>query len=106
MTTLPSHAAVSTSLNRSAFAPGEVIFRPGDVAGQYYIVMEGEVEVRGEGYGADQTVTRVSQGQLFGDQGTLRGQRGALTAYAVRPTVLLAVQREAMRDLLLNHREP
>jgi hypothetical protein len=98
----PVHAAVSTSLDRSTFAPGEVIFRPGDPAGQYYVVVEGEVEVRGEGYGADQTVTRVGPGELFGDQATLKGQRGAFTAHAVTPTVLLAVQREAMRDLLLS----
>jgi hypothetical protein len=97
----PVHAAVSTSLDRSTFATGEVIFRPGDVAGQYYVVVEGEVEVRGEGYGADQTVTRVGPGELFGDQATLKGQRGAFTAHAVTPTVLLAVRREAMRNLLL-----
>lgn len=101
--TLPTDAAVSTSLNRSSYRPGEVIFRPDDPEGQYFIVLEGEVEVRGEGYGADQTVTRVSAGQLFGDQATLRGQQGALTAHAIQPTVLLAVQREAMRDLLLPH---
>ena len=97
----PVHAAVSTSLDRSTFAAGEVIFRPGDPAGQYYVVVEGEVEVRGEGYGADQTVTRVGPGELFGDQAALKGQRGAFTAHAVTSTVLLAVQREAMRDLLL-----
>ena len=38
---------------------------------------------------------------MFGDRGALRGQRGALTAHAVSQTALLAVQREAMRDLLL-----
>jgi hypothetical protein len=103
MATLPTHAVVSTDLDRTAFAAGEVIFRPGDPAGQYYVVVEGEVEVRGEGFGADQTVTRVGPGQLFGDQAALHGQRGALTANAVTPTVLLAVQREAMRDLLLPH---
>lgn len=103
---LPVHAAVSTSLDRSTFATGEVIFRPGDPAGQYYVVVEGEVEVRGEGYGADQTVTRVGPGQLFGDQATLRGQRGVFTAHAVAPTVLLAVRREAMRDLLLPQTDP
>lgn len=97
----PVHAAVSTSLDRSSFTAGEVIFRPGDQAGQYYVVVEGEVEVRGEGYGADQTVTRVGPGQLFGDQATLKGQRGVFTAHAVTPTVLLAVRRESMRDLLL-----
>ncbi|MGH3476106.1 MAG: cyclic nucleotide-binding domain-containing protein [Pseudonocardiaceae bacterium] len=100
-TKAPVHAAVSTSLDRSSFVAGEVIFRPGDPAGQYYVVVEGEVEVRGEGYGADQTVTRVGPGQLFGDQATLKGQRGVFTAHAVAPTVLLAVRREAMRDLLL-----
>ena len=98
---IPSHGAVSTSLDRTTFEAGEVIFRPGDRAGQYFVVVEGEVEVRGEGFGADQTVVRVGPGQIFGDQAALRGQRGAFTAHAVVRTVLLAVQREAMRDLLL-----
>jgi len=97
----PTRGAVSTSLDRSSFDAGQVIFRPGDRAGQYYVVVEGEVEIRAEGYGADQTVTRVGPGQLFGDQGALRGQRGVFTAHAVVPTVLLAVERETMRDLLL-----
>lgn len=66
------HAAVSTSLDRSTFAAGEVIFRPGDPPGQYYVVVEGEVEARGEGYGADQTVTRVGPGELFGDQAAFK----------------------------------
>jgi CRP-like cAMP-binding protein len=69
--------------------------------GQYYVVVEGEVEIRGEGFGADQTVARVGPGQLFGDQGALRGQRGVFTAHAVTRTTLLAVEREAIRDMLL-----
>ncbi len=97
----PVRGAVSTSLDRTSFDPGQVIFRPGDRAGQYYVVIEGEVEIRAEGYGADQTVSRVGPGQMFGDQGTLRGQRGIFTAHAVKRTVLLAVERETMRDLLL-----
>lgn len=97
----PPRAAVATSLDRTAFEAGEVIFRPGDDTKQYYVVVEGQVEVRGEGFGADQTVTRVGPGQMFGDQAALYGQRGALTAHAVAPTVLLAVERGAIRDLLL-----
>ena len=92
---------MSTDLDRRVFGPGEIIFRPGDAAGRYYIVVEGEVEVRGEGHGADQTVTRVGVGQMFGDQAALRGQRGAMTAHAVVDTVVLEVAREAIRDLLL-----
>jgi len=98
---IPTRGAVATDLDRSVFEPGQVIFRPGDRLGQYFVVVDGEVEVRGEGYGADQTVVRVGPGQIFGDQATLRGQRGALTAHAVVRTTLLAVERDAMRDLLL-----
>src|SRR4029077_17664166 len=98
---VPSRGAVSTSLDRLSFDTGQVIFRPGDKMGHYYVVVEGEVEIRAEGYGADQTVARVGPGQLFGDQGALRGQRGVFTAHAVTRTVLLAVERETMRDLLL-----
>ncbi len=99
---MPSRGALATSLDRSVFEAGQIIFRPGDGGGQYYVVVEGEVEIRAEGYGADQTVVRVGPGQMFGDQGTLRGQRGALTAHAVSPTTLMAVEREAMRDLLMD----
>jgi CRP-like cAMP-binding protein len=65
------------------------------------VVVEREVEIRAEGYGADQTVSRVGPGELFGDQGAPRGQRGVFTAHAVTQTVRLAVERETMRDLLL-----
>ena len=101
----PLHGAISTALDRRAFGPGEIVFRPGDAAGRYYVVIEGEVEIRGEGYGADQTVTRVGPGQMFGDHAALRGQRGAMTAHAVSATVLLEVEREAIRDLLMPKRD-
>ena len=78
-----------------------MIFRPGDHSGQYFVVVEGEVEVRGEGFGADQTVTRVGPGRSSAIRAHCEASAGALTAHAVSPTVLLAVEREAMRDLLL-----
>jgi general stress protein 26 len=98
---VPTRGAVATELGRIAFEPGQVIFRPGSGNGQYYVVIEGEVEVRAEGHGADQTVIRVGVGQMFGDQAALRGQTGQLTAHAVTRTVVLAVQREAIRDMAL-----
>jgi CRP-like cAMP-binding protein len=76
------------------------VFRPGDPTGEYYVVIEGEVEIRGEGFGADQAVVRLGPGQFFGDQGTLRGQRGALTCHAVTKCALSVVDRSTLRDLL------
>jgi len=96
----PSQGAVSTDLDRLTYEAGELIFRPGQSKGEYYVVIEGEVEIRSEGHGADQTVLRLGPGQFFGDQATLRGQQGQLTCHAVTRSVLLAVDRRALRDLL------
>ena len=92
---------VSTSLGRRVFEAGELISQPGEQAGEYFVVLEGAVEVRSEGHGVDQIVVRVGPGELFGDQATLRGHRGIITAHALTRTVLLSVDRSAMRDLLL-----
>jgi uncharacterized protein YhbP (UPF0306 family) len=95
----PTNGAVATNLDRFTFQPGEVIFQPGHRAGQFFVVLEGMVEIRGEGFGVDQTVVRAGPGELFGDQAALRGQRGALTAHAVERTTVFGVARSALRDL-------
>ena len=97
----PTQGAVSTSLDRLEFEPGQIIFRPGERGNEYYVVLDGQVEVRSEGHGVDQTVVRVGPGELFGDQATLRGESGVLTAHAVTKTAVLKVDRSAMRGLLL-----
>jgi uncharacterized protein YhbP (UPF0306 family) len=96
----PSRGAVSTILDRLTYEPGQIVFRPGEATGEFYVVIDGEVEICAEGYGADQTVVRLGPGQLFGDQATLHGQKGALTCHAVRRSILLAVDRSSLRELL------
>ena len=96
----PAQGAVSTTLDRLTYEPGQIVFTPGDSTGEYYVVIDGEVEIRAEGYGADQTVVRLGPGQFFGDQAALRGQKGALTCHAVTRSILLAVDRTSLRDLL------
>jgi uncharacterized protein YhbP (UPF0306 family) len=96
----PSHGAISTRLDRLTYEPGQIVFRPGYSTGAYYVVVAGEVEIRAEGHGADQTVLRLGPGQFFGDQATLRRQRGALTCHAVTRSILLAVDPDSLRDLM------
>jgi uncharacterized protein YhbP (UPF0306 family) len=96
----PSQGAVSTMLDRLTYEPGQMVFSPGDSTGEYYVVIDGEVEICAEGHGADQTVVRLGPGQFFGDQAALRGQKGALTCYAVKRSILLGVDRTSLRDLL------
>ena len=93
-------APVATRLDRLVVEAGQLIFRPGERTEQYFVVLDGMVEVRTEGIGADQTVTRVGPGQMFGDRAAF-GQPGALTAHAIERTELLAVARDAIRDLVM-----
>ena len=83
----PSQGAVATNLDRLTYEPGQIVFRPGDSTGEYYVVIDGEVEIRGEGYGADQTVLRLGPGQFFGDQATLLLSfvQGGLERFLVPP---------------------
>ena len=98
--TPPERGPVATNLDRLIYEPGQIIFRPGESTGAYYVVVEGEVAIRAEGYGAAQTVLRLGPGQFFGDQAVLRGQKGQLTCYAVTRSALLAVDRSTLRELL------
>jgi hypothetical protein len=43
---------------------------------------------------------RLGPDQFFGDQATLRGQQGALTHHAVWRSILFAIDRASLRDLL------
>ena len=42
LATLPTRGAVSTSPDQMNFDAGQVIFRPGDKAGQYFVVVQGK----------------------------------------------------------------
>jgi uncharacterized protein YhbP (UPF0306 family) len=103
---VPQTGTISTNLDQQVFHGGEIIFRPGDSAGAYYVIVSGAVEVRGEGFGADQTVVKLGPGQLFGDSAGFRGQRGVYTAHALEDTVLLAIDSDAVGDMLLQRPTP
>lgn len=86
---------------RLRFAPGDVILPSIDRAGQVFVVLEGLVEVRTKGFGADQTVTVVRAGQMFGDEATPWHRGGVQTAHAVESTVLLVVALDTVRDVVI-----
>ena len=95
----PSPGAIATSLDRLTYEPGQIVFRPGDPTGEYYVGLDGEVEIRGGGRGADQAVLPLGPGQFVADQVTLRGQEGALTCHAVTARSCFAVDPTSLRDL-------
>jgi hypothetical protein len=93
-------APFSAQLQHIVLEPGDVIVRQGERSDRFFIIVDGEVEVRREGHGQDVIVTRHGPGQLFGEVGALTGDPQTATFVAVRKTVVMAVDRRAFEEFV------
>jgi hypothetical protein len=93
-------AAISTQLTTLQFEPGEIIVHQGERSERFFIIIEGEIEVRREGHGQDVIVTRHGTGQLFGEVGALTGAPQTATFVAVQPSTVLAVDRSSLEEVM------
>lgn len=93
-------APFSTQLQHLVLEPGEVIVRQGECSERFFIIVDGEVEVRREGHGQDVIVTRHGKGQLFGEVGALTGAPQTASFVAVTKTVVLSVDRSSFQDFV------
>jgi uncharacterized protein YhbP (UPF0306 family) len=99
---LPPQASetISATLQRLNVGPDEVIARAGGPAEKFFIVVDGEIEVRRESPGAPETVTTVGPGELFGEMSVLVDKPRAATVRAIKPTTLLTLDAESFRGLI------
>jgi Cyclic nucleotide-binding domain/Protein of unknown function (DUF2510)/Pyridoxamine 5'-phosphate oxidase len=90
----------SAQLETLTLAPGQVIVRQGERTDRFFILVDGEVEVRREGHGQDVIVTRHGPGQLFGEAGALTGAPQSATFVASTRSTVLAVDRSAFQSVV------
>lgn len=88
---LGSHRSVSA---------GEYLFREGDAAYDFYVVISGEVEILMRTDGADRVVTRHGAGRFVGELNLLTGLRAFVSARVTEPGEVLVVPRELLRDMI------
>ncbi|HEX8702266.1 MAG TPA: cyclic nucleotide-binding domain-containing protein [Myxococcaceae bacterium] len=77
----------------------EIIIREGDRADGLYVVLSGEVEARK----GDQVLSRLKEGELFGEISLLSKTPATATVSATRRTSLLRLPREDFDALILTH---
>jgi thioredoxin reductase (NADPH) len=83
-----------------AVAAGEVLYRAGDDGYDFFVVLEGEMEiVRGEPTG-DVVVAVHGAGRFLGELNLLTGQRAYLTARATQPSRVLAIEHREFRRMM------
>ncbi len=93
-------ADFSAQLETLTLEAGEVIVHQGERTDRFFIIVDGEVEVRREGHGQDVIVTRHGPGQLFGEAGALTGAPQSATFAAATRATVLAVDRSAFRSVV------
>ena len=94
-------AAALTALDTVRVPAGAVIVRQGTPANTFYIILDGAVAVLREEAGQSRQVEMLRRGQFFGEIALLRDVPRTATVQALVPTTLLALDRAAFRDLVL-----
>ena len=95
----PTLESLAQALHRVRLAPGEEIFRQGDVGDRYYVVAEGEVEIVVDG-----RVARVTgPGGYFGEIALLRDVPRTATVRAKTDVVLEALDRDDFIAAVTGH---
>ena len=76
---------------RSHYQPGQIIFRQGDLARGFFIILDGQVQVVRQQRGVEELVATLGPGEYFGEISLLYGTRHTATVQAVSPVDLLTM---------------
>jgi uncharacterized protein YhbP (UPF0306 family) len=79
---------------------GEIIVRQGAPADKFFIIVDGEVEVVREEAGSVRHIATRGRGEFFGEIAILRETPRTATVRAVKPTTLMAMDREMFRSVV------
>src|ERR1700733_12694122 len=78
---------------------GDVLYRAGDSMSNFYVLIEGEIEVVRDD-DSQQLVVVYTAGQFIGELGLLTGQRTLLTARSTRSGLVLVIPQDSFRRLM------
>jgi uncharacterized protein YhbP (UPF0306 family) len=101
-TDLPHHVSgnIDAPLQSVSVGEGEVVARQGGPADKFYIVVDGELELVVEEDGKEQRIGSYDAGHIFGEMSIMRDAPRSATIRAVKPSTLLALERDDFRDLV------
>jgi thioredoxin reductase (NADPH) len=84
---------------RRELAAGDVLYRAGESTSDFYVVIEGGIEIVRDDE-SQQLVVAYTDGQFVGELGLLTGQRTFLTARSTRDGTALVIPQDSFRRLM------
>jgi thioredoxin reductase (NADPH) len=84
---------------------GEVLIAAGDTATNFFVVLDGEVELLRRSWDDERVIAHDTAGNIIGELSLLTGQYPLLTARVVRPGRVLQIPPDEFRRLLASDNE-
>jgi uncharacterized protein YhbP (UPF0306 family) len=91
---------ISASLPTVSVEADEVVARQGGPADKFFIVVDGELEVRREDPESGETVSSLGPGELFGEMAILFDRPRSATVKATQPSQLIVLDGETFKGLI------
>ena len=89
--------SIVAPMNTITADAGEVIVRQGGPADKFFVLVDGEVEIRDQG---EAEGTTLGPGHFFGELSIMLDRPRSATVTATKPTTLLSLERDTFRDLV------
>jgi Cyclic nucleotide-binding domain len=103
--TLEQLASVDRMMVTRHYAKGESLFRRGDVGGELYVVVEGEVRVHLDHGGLEVTLARHRAGGVMGEMSVFDDQPRSASAQAISDSVVRVLRRDRLQAIVHEHPE-
>jgi len=81
--------ARSDGISRAHYEPGQYIYKEGELARNFYTILNGQVQVVRQSNGVDTPVATLGVGEYFGEVSLLQGGRHTASVKTVTTTDLL-----------------
>jgi hypothetical protein len=103
--TLEQLASVDRLMVTRHYAKGETLFRRGDVGGELYVVVEGEIRVHLDHAGSEVTLANHRPGAVLGEMSVFDDQPRSASAQAMADTTVRVLRRDRLQAIVHEHPE-
>ena len=97
-------AGVRAIMDENSYAPGQVIFREGELGNHFHIITQGNVQfLTSDAAGEEIVLDEASAGGFFGELSMLTGEPRSARVRAVDHVNTLSLDRQEFLDFLITH---
>jgi Cyclic nucleotide-binding domain/HEAT repeats len=103
--TLEQLASIDRLMVTRHYVKGESVFRRGDVGGELYVVVDGEIRVHLDHDGREVTLARQTGGTVLGEMSVFDDQPRSASAQATAATTVRVLRRDRLQAIVHEHPE-